>query len=193
MNSRDTHTTLHLPQPGWLPGWLAQPPPAPDDRARMTEVVAIARENVERGSGGPFAAAVYRLDGTQRISAAVNTTIASHCAAAHAELQALALAQQRLGRHTLEPLPCVLFSSSAPCTMCLGAIAWSGVRRFVFATDRCDVEAVGFDEGPPTPRWRAELARRGIEVRGPLLRADGLVVLRRYVERGGPIYNGQPG
>ncbi|AHE98910.1 nucleoside deaminase [Thioalkalivibrio paradoxus] len=186
-----THTTLHLPQPDWLADWLMQPPPEPEDRARMAEVVAIARANVERGCGGPFAAAVYRLDGIERISAAVNTTILSHCSAAHAELQALGLAQQRLGRHTLEPLPCVLISSSAPCTMCLGAIAWSGVRRFVFATDRSDVEAIGFDEGPPTPDWRDELARRGIETEGPLLRADGLAVLQRYVECGGPIYNGR--
>lgn len=182
-------TTIRLEQPAWLRAWLQKPSPPADDIARITEVLALAREQVEQDSGGPFAAAVYRLETGERLSAAANTTIACCCAAAHAELQALSLAQQRLGCHTLEAVPCVLVSSSAPCTMCLGAIAWSGVRRLVFSTPRRDVEAIGFDEGPATPRWRHELERRGIEVRGPLRRREGQAILRRYLERGGPIYN----
>jgi tRNA(Arg) A34 adenosine deaminase TadA len=191
MTDRDTppDTTIRLTQPAWLEDWLRRPAPA-NDESRIEEVLALAREHVERGSGGPFAAAVYDLRTGQRLSAALNTTIDSHCAAAHAELQALSLAQQRIGCHTLEAIPCVLVSSSAPCTMCLGAIAWSGVRRLVFATNRKDVEAIGFDEGPATPRWRQELCRRGIGVRGPLRRRHGQAILQLYLERGGPIYNG---
>jgi tRNA(Arg) A34 adenosine deaminase TadA len=182
-------TTIRLTQPTWLEDWLCRPAPASDE-SRIEEVLALAREHVERGSGGPFAAAVYDLRTGERLSAALNTTIDSHCAAAHAELQALSLAQQRIGCHTLEAVPCVLVSSSAPCTMCLGAIAWSGVRRLVFATSRKDVEAIGFDEGPATPRWRQELCRRGIDVRGPLRQNQGQAILQLYLERGGPIYNG---
>ena len=185
-----TCTTILLTQPTWLEAWLRRPSPPDDDESRIEEVLALAREHVEQGSGGPFAAAVYDLRTGQRLSAALNTTIESHCAAAHAELQALSLAQQRIECHTLEAAPCVLVSSSAPCTMCLGAIAWSGVRRLVFATNRKDVEAIGFDEGPPTPRWRHELKRRGIAVRGPLRRRRGQAILQLYLDRGGPIYNG---
>lgn len=182
-------TTIQLEQPEWLQNWLKRPPPPGDDLAWIVEVLALAREHVEHDSGGPFAAAVYHLETGERLSAAVNTTIASRCAAAHAELQALSLAQQRLDCHTLATAPCVLVSSSAPCTMCLGAIAWSGVRRLIFSTTRQDVEAIGFDEGPATPRWRSELEQRGIAVRGPLRRREGQAILRRYLERGGPIYN----
>ena len=183
-------TMIRLGQPPWLGDWLRRPAPENSDEARIDEVLTLAREHVDRGSGGPFAAAVYDLSTGERLSAALNTTIDSHCAAAHAELQALSLAQQRIGCHTLEAIPCVLVSSSAPCTMCLGAIAWSGVRKLVFATNRKDVEAIGFDEGPATPRWRQELCRRGIEVLGPLRRRRGQAILRLYLERGGPIYNG---
>jgi len=192
MTDRDTmaEMTIRLTQPAWLGDWLRRPAPANDDDSRIDEILALVREHVERGSGGPFAAAVYDLGTGERLSAALNTTIDSHCAAAHAELQALSLAQQRIGCHTLEAIPCVLVSSSAPCTMCLGAIAWSGVRRLVFATSRKDVEAIGFDEGPATPRWRQELCRRGIGVRGPVQRKQGQAILQLYVERGGPIYNG---
>jgi tRNA(Arg) A34 adenosine deaminase TadA len=186
-------STVCLNQPAWLDHWLDTPAPANDDASRIEEVLALAREHVEHGTGGPFAAAVYDLRTGERLSAALNTTIDSHCAAAHAELQALSLAQQRIGCHTLEAVPCVLVSSSAPCTMCLGAIAWSGVRRLLFASTRGDVEAIGFDEGPATPRWREELLRRGIGVRGPLRRRQGQAILTLYLERGGPIYNGLSG
>ncbi|MFO8004158.1 nucleoside deaminase [Thioalkalivibrio sp.] len=192
MADRDTPTgtTIRLTQPAWLGAWLHRPTPPDDDECRIEEVLALAREHVERGSGGPFAAVVYDLRTGQRLGVALNTTIESHCAAAHAELQALSLAQQQIGCHTLDAVPCVLVSSSAPCTMCLGAIAWSGVRRLVFATSRNDVEAIGFDEGPPTPHWRRELHRRGIAVRGPLRRRQGQTILQLYLDRGGPIYNG---
>ncbi|TVP84895.1 MAG: nucleoside deaminase [Thioalkalivibrio sp.] len=192
MPDNEVPTVIRLQQPAWLRHWLRRPVPAADDRERLEEVLELARAQVEQDGGGPFAAAVYREDTRERLGAAVNTAIASHCAAAHAELQALSLAQQRVGSHTLAALPCVLVSSSAPCTMCLGAIAWSGVRRLIFSTPRQDVEAIGFDEGPATPRWRRELQRRGIAVRGPLLRRQGQAILQRYVERGGPIYNGPP-
>lgn len=191
MPDREPTLTIELSQPDWLRGWMARPAPSNNDDAQLLEVLALAHEHVERDGGGPFAAAVFRIDNGERLGAAVNTTIASHCAAAHAELQALSLAQQWIGSHTLEENPCVLVSSSAPCTMCLGAIAWSGVRRLVFATTRVDVEAIGFDEGPATPSWRQELQFRGIEVRGPLLRARGQAILRRYQERGGLVYNPQ--
>lgn len=190
MPDNEATIVIRLEQPGWLRDWMRRHAPGANDRERLAEVLSLAREHVEHGGGGPFAAAVYRMDSRERLGAAVNTTIASCCAAAHAELQALSLAQQRIGSHSLAALPCVLVSSSAPCTMCLGAIAWSGVQRLVFSTPRQDVEAIGFDEGPATPRWRRELQRRGVAVRGPLLRRQGQAILRRYVERGGPIYNG---
>ena len=179
-------TEIHLRQPDWLSSWLQQP--APDsERGRLAEVLALAGENIRRNSGGPFAAAVYDLDSGERLSAAVNTVVSNHCAAAHAELQALSLAQQTIGSHTLIERGCVLVSSSAPCTMCLGAIAWSGVQSLVFATTRADVEKIGFDEGPRTPGWRRQLLQRGISVRGPLLQQQGQAVLATYT---GPVYNG---
>lgn len=187
-----TATEIHLRQPDWLNEWLQQPAPG-TEQGQLREVLALAGENIRRNSGGPFAAAVYALDTGERLSAAVNTVVSNHCAAAHAELQALSLAQQTLGNHTLAAgRGCVLVSSSAPCTMCLGAIVWSGVQALVFATTRTDVEKIGFDEGPRTPRWRQQLEGRGISVRGPLLQRQGRQVLALYQERAGVIYNGHP-
>lgn len=187
---------IHLTQPAWLAEeWLAEQGqrPAPnDDHSRLAQVLELAELTVRHGSGGPFAAAVYALDSGELLSAAVNTVVSSHCAAAHAELQALSLAQQKVGNHTLSKRPCVLVSSSEPCTMCLGALAWSGVQQLVFSSSRQDVEQIGFDEGPLTPDWREQLASRGIQVAGPMLADRGRQVLAQYQSLQGEIYNARP-
>jgi len=59
----------------------------------------------------------------------------------------------------------------------------------LFASTRNDVEAIGFDEGPLTPRWRAQLAARGIRVEGPRCRARAAAILRVYQQQHGEIYN----
>ena len=190
-----THQQVIIDQPHWVESWLHQQTAPADDRGRLAEVLALAEENVQRQTGGPFAAAVYDLLSGERLSAAVNTVVRNCTALAHAETSALALAQQRLHQHSLsfEDGPdALLVTSSVPCTMCLGAIAWSGVTRVIFSTTRKDVEAIGFDEGPPSPRWRSELNKRGVLVRGPLLRKQGLAVLAKYAALGGAVYNGRP-
>ena len=190
-----THHQVIIDQPHWVESWLHHQPAPADDQARLAEVLALAEENVQRQTGGPFAAAVYDLISGERLSAAVNTVMRNCTALAHAETSALALAQQRLHQHSLRfdgGPEALLVTSSVPCTMCLGAITWSGITRMIFSTTRKDVEAIGFDEGPPSARWRSELGKRGVQVRGPLLRKQGLAVLAKYASLGGAVYNGRP-
>ncbi|MDF1822625.1 MAG: nucleoside deaminase [Alcanivoracaceae bacterium] len=188
-----SHQQVTLHQPVWLESWLHHRPAATDDSQRLREVLAMAEENVVRETGGPFAAAVYDQLSGERLSAAVNTVVRNCTALAHAETMALGLAQQRLQHFSLDYAggpEVLLVTSSAPCTMCLGAIAWSGVRRVLFSTTRAEVEAIGFDEGPATPRWRSELKKRGIDVSGPRLRRQGQAVLAAYQAHQGAVYNG---
>lgn len=180
---------LTLSLPAWLSGYPAAQPLPADDAGRVAEVLALASENVRRGTGGPFAAAVYHEATGARLAVAVNAVLPNRCALAHAETLALGLAQQAAGTHTLAGIPALLVSSSEPCAMCLGAIAWSGIARLVYASTRGDVESLGFDEGPRTARWKQALAQRGVQVRGPLLRQEGRAVLDLYAQRGGAIYN----
>ena len=41
---------------------------------------------------------------------------------------------------------CTLYTSCEPCPMCLGAIYWSGIKKVVYASDRCDAENAGFSD-----------------------------------------------
>lgn len=185
-------SSLHIELPDWLAKSADGCTPLTGDEARMAFVVGLARRNVETGSGGPFAAAVF--DGTdgRLLSVGTNLVVASRCSAAHAEMVALSLAQKSLGGFDLGApgMPaCELVTSVEPCAMCAGAVLWSGVRRLICGASSDDARAIGFDEGPKHPAWAGELRGRGIEVIEGVLRDDAVAVLESYRMAGGPIYN----
>jgi tRNA(Arg) A34 adenosine deaminase TadA len=163
--------------------------------SRMQFVIEIARQNVERRTGGPFGAAVFEAGSGRVVGVGVNLVEASNCSFAHAEMIAIATAQQAVGHYDLGGGTSVyeLVTSTEPCAMCLGAIPWSGVRRVVCAACGGDACEIGFDEGAKPVDWVGELRKRGIEVVCNVLREEARAVLRRYAQSGGLIYNAHQG
>jgi tRNA(Arg) A34 adenosine deaminase TadA len=149
----------------------------------MALAVAIARENVARGAGGPFGACVRAEPTGEIFAVGVNLATASGNPVLHAETVALSLAGRRL-----EQARVTLFTSCEPCIMCLGAAHWAEVGRVVSAASKADAEAAGFSEGAGTRELRAAMAARGVMFEDGLLREDGVAVLKLYAERGGVIY-----
>lgn len=194
MRSRTDAASVSLLLPGWLETFAAKADKAPylDADRRMRLAIDLARRNVEAGTGGPFGAAVFEEQSGRLLAVGVNLVVASDCSVLHAEVVALMLAQQRLGRFDLggEGLPvCELVTSAEPCVMCFGAVLWSGVKRLVCAARQEDVERLGFDEGPKPVDWPGELHRRGIDLVRDVCRDEAVAVLNHYVVAGGPIYN----
>ena len=68
---------------------------------RMRFVISLAVENVEQGTGGPFAAAVFELSTGRLVAPAVNIVERGKCSLAHAEAMALMVAQQVVGSYDL--------------------------------------------------------------------------------------------
>lgn len=169
-----------------LPDWLAGTPlpiaPASDE-ACMRFAIALARENVARGSGGPFGAVVRADSSREIVSAGVNLVPSTGNPVLHAETVAISLAADSLAGGGL-----TLFTSCEPCIMCLGALHWSGIRRIVSAALKADAEAVGFSEGAGTRELRAEMATRGVVFLDGVLREEGAEVLRAFVAGGNAIY-----
>ncbi|MEO1366955.1 MAG: nucleoside deaminase, partial [Acidobacteriota bacterium] len=126
------------------------------------------------------------------IAPGVNLVVPAGASIAHAEVVALAIAQQVVGDYDLGrgERDLHLFTSTEPCAQCFGAVPWSGVKRLVCGAATEDAEAIGFDEGPKPERWREALETRGIAVTCGVLRRDAADVLRAYADGGGPIYNG---
>jgi tRNA(Arg) A34 adenosine deaminase TadA len=188
------HTTLILTLPVWIEPFLSRwcfPLATAEERMRM--VIALAGENINRKSGGPFAAAVFDAQSGDLFAVGVNRVTALNCSIAHAEMMAIGLAQQRCDSFDLSAphLPAAeLVTSTEPCAMCLGAIPWSGIRRLVCGATDADARAAGFDEGAKPENWQRTLEERGISVVTGVASSEAAEVLRTYREGGGILYNG---
>jgi tRNA(Arg) A34 adenosine deaminase TadA len=181
--------------PGWVGEMLDEPARSyPTLEERMRLVIQLASENVTRRTGGPFGAGVFDLERQTLIAPGVNMVVPANSSVLHAEIVAMVVAQQVVGHFDLSAagLPdCELVSSTEPCAMCLGAVAWSGVKRLVCGARDSDARQIGFDEGAKPQDWVHELACRGIEVVRDVCRDEAVYVLRAYVKRGGEVYNPQ--
>jgi tRNA(Arg) A34 adenosine deaminase TadA len=181
---------VEIALPDWLEQRLSSPLVVPTRAARMRLAIDLARENVRRGTGGPFGALVADSRSNEVVSLAVNAVVPSGNCTAHAEMLALQLAEARVGGYDLGAADGFeLVTSVEPCVMCLGAVVWSGVRTLVCGARDEDARAIGFDEGPKPPRWVEELGCRGITVVLDLQRASAADVLEEYARLRRPIYN----
>lgn len=107
----------------------------------MRRAIALSREAAEAG-GGPFGAVVVM--GDRIIGEGSNRVVASHDPTAHAEIIAIRAACNALQSHILQNA--VIYASSEPCPMCLGAIWWARIQQVFFGNTREDAASIGFDD-----------------------------------------------
>ncbi len=184
--------SLVIEGPDWLDGVVDWRVRCRSDEERMRVAVELARQNVLRGTGGPFGAGVFEANGGRLIAAGVNSVTRLNNSVLHAETLALMFAQARLGTYALGSEgdeSYLLVTSCEPCAMCLGAALWSGVRGLVCGATKEDATAVGFDEGPVFAESWTYLEQRGVRAARGVLRAEAVAVLELYRAMGGAIYN----
>lgn len=116
-------------------------PATETDRSALQRAVHLATTNVAEG-GGPFGAVIMRNGET--IAEGVNRVTLDLDATAHAEVVAIRAAGRALATNDLSG--CTLYSSCEPCPMCMAACLWARLDRVVFAADRNDAAAAGFDD-----------------------------------------------
>jgi len=179
-----------------LPEWAATRPypsvlATHDDRVALTN--ELAARNFVEGNGGPFAAIVVDRVTGELVSVGVNVVLSTKKSSVHAEVMALSLAQERVGEWDLgasSDQELELVVNWRPCTMCYGALVWSGVKHLVIAGDGPECENLtGFDEGPMPADWVAELEKRGISVTIGVQRDAAVAVFAEYGRSGATVYN----
>lgn len=180
-------TDIKLPTPEWLNAWAAGIPETfPDVSQRMALVIDLARMSIKNG-GGPFGAAVFNQHTGELIAPGVNWVVPGKSSLLHAEVMALALAEQTLGSYELASHGSFeLVTSVEPCCQCLGVLMWSGVASIVCGARSEDAQAIGFNEGPRSLNWEQELKQKGISVTREVMRPQAVEVLQSYT---GEIYN----
>jgi tRNA(Arg) A34 adenosine deaminase TadA len=180
------YAQVHLTLPAWVHEEIEQERVYSDAGSRIALAIDLSRRNVQHRTGGPFGAAVFSRDG-RLLGVGVNRVVPTSCSAAHAEVLALATAQQRTQSYRLNAggSRITLAASSQPCAMCFGALMWAGIDELLVGASSEDVQTLArFDEGPLPADWVGELERRGIAVQQGLMRDHARDVLREYGESG---------
>lgn len=117
-------------------------PPSAEDADHLRRAIALAREHMLAGHGGPFGAVIAR--GGVVLGEGWNQVTTSHDPTAHAEVVAIRAATRAAGSWMLTGA--TLYTSCEPCPMCLAAAWWARVERIIFAANREDAAAAGFDD-----------------------------------------------
>ena len=178
--------------PDWVAGFVDRERRYETDDEKMRLAIALSRENVVRGTGGPFGAAIFAAETGRVVDVGVNSVVRLSNCTLHGEMVAFMTAQARLRSFSLAApgMPAhELVTSCEPCAMCIGATLWSGVRRVLCGATRDDAMALHFDEGPVFPESYRYLEARGIAFVRGVLRDEARAVLELYRQRGGKVYN----
>ncbi|MBL8706209.1 MAG: nucleoside deaminase [Rhodospirillales bacterium] len=112
------------------------------DEDFLRRAIALSLENAKGSAGGPFGAVVVK-DG-RIVGEGANCVTTTNDPTAHAEVVAIREACRELGTHDLAGA--TIYTSCEPCPMCLTAILWARIGRMVYACDRDDAAAAGFDD-----------------------------------------------
>lgn len=108
----------------------------------MRRAIALSREHMEAGHGGPFGAVIVK-DG-EIVGEGWNQVTTANDPTAHAEVMAIREACKRLGTYDLSGA--MVYTSCEPCPMCLGALYWARVAGVYYANTHTDAAAINFDD-----------------------------------------------
>lgn len=140
----------------------------------MREAIRLANDSVRRG-GGPFGAVVVK-DG-EIIAGSANSVTLDNDPTAHAEVNAIRAACQRLG--TFDLTGCTVYTSCEPCPMCLGAIYWAHIDRIYYGNNRKDARDIDFADDFIYDELDKPLDERTLPII-PLLRDEALESFRLW-------------
>ena len=92
---------VRIALPPWVAGAVDWERRYGTDEEKVRLTVRLAQENVERGTGGPFGAAILESATGRLVAVGMNSVVRLSNAVLHGEIVAVMLAQQRLGTFSL--------------------------------------------------------------------------------------------
>jgi guanine deaminase len=148
----------------------------------MARAIQLSIEGVQSGQGGPFGAVIVKEG--KIIAEGVNQVTSLNDPTAHAEVQAIRLACQKLGRFELKD--CELYTSCEPCPMCFGAIYWAHISRIYFANTAADAASIGFDDSLIYNELKEIHSQRRIPAI-QMMREEALAGFRAWMDKPGRV------
>ncbi|WP_460681347.1 nucleoside deaminase [Mucilaginibacter koreensis] len=143
----------------------------------MRMAIALSKQNVTEGLGGPFGAVIVKNG--EVVAASANKVVPSNDPTAHAEVSAIRLACQKLNTFNLEGY--VIYTSCEPCPMCLGAIYWARLDKIYYANTKADAAHINFDDQFIYEELDRPVAERKLPVE-QILRDEALEAFKMWEE-----------
>ena len=112
-----------------------------NDKEILKLGIERAMETMQKNFGGPFGAVIINKEGAV-VSIASNTVLKDNDPTAHAEVNAIRQACEKLGTYDLSG--CVLYTTCYPCPMCLSAVIWANIKKIYYACTKEDAAEIGF-------------------------------------------------
>jgi len=152
-----------------------------EDRKFIERTFELARASSLKGDGGHGALLVK--DG-KILMEFQSSTMSMHDVTKHAETGLLSLASRTFGLAALKGA--TLYTSEEPCIMCCGTIRAAGIRKMVYGVTAVQAHLIGGRPPLPWPLQCREVYARSaydIEIRGPLMEAEGLKLTAEHAAR----------
>jgi len=140
----------------------------------MREAIKLSIDNIDEG-GGPFGAIIVK-DG-EIVAKAANRVTVNNDPTAHAEINAIREAAQKLG--TFDLSGCRIYSSCEPCPMCLGAIYWARLDKIYFANTKTDARDIDFDDSLIYEELEKPIEQRKIRTK-QILREEAFAAFEKW-------------
>jgi tRNA(Arg) A34 adenosine deaminase TadA len=158
------------------------PPTGEEQQNFMREAIKAADVNIDGLHGGPFGAVIVK-DG-KIIAIEANHVTTNNDPTAHAEVNAIRLACQKLG--TFDLSGCEIYASCEPCPMCLASIYWARIDKIYYAASRQEAAQAGFDDSLIYDEIPKKPEERIIPI-VQIIPQEGGIVLKKWIETEGKI------
>ena len=155
--------------------WRTETGDAPGHEPFIRQCIALSEQAVRHGDE-PFGALLV-VAGEVRFTAQ-NRVVTEADPTRHAELLLASEACRHMDAATLARA--TLYTSTEPCVMCCGAIYWSRIQCVVFGCSAVALEAVAGGSLVMPSRQVLGRGTRRVEVVGPVLESEALVVHLAY-------------
>lgn len=120
------------------------------------------------------------------LAIASNTVLHDHDPTAHAEVNALRIAGQKLKSHDLKG--CTLVTTAYPCPLCCAAIIWANITEVYFGATAKDAATFGFRDDLMYAYLKDSSASPDLIKLHPLDRESYLTLLQEYQEKSKLLY-----
>ncbi len=143
----------------------------------MREAIKLSEKSIDE-DGGPFGAIIVK--GGEIISRGSNKVTLCNDPTAHAEINAIREAAEKLGNYDLKG--CTIYSSCEPCPMCLGAIYWAHIDKIYYANTRRDAKAIKFDDSLIYEELAKPIQKRRVQTE-QILRDEANVAFDKWLNK----------